>query len=509
MDTAAPHRCHVCLATKAVVEDSKLCALCHEETRLLLARERDMEAVHKQSQDQVNAIFDLVDHPHLSSQDLDKQLVHLTKFLTIQFNKLKMLNLNIELNTINAAIDNLKYRIRYLNVEVELAKEGMEAKSQVLGAQREALQSKYNHTLAALDNSAQEYQQHNVHQIRRHLVKQRLLKYKSLRLLVFAHTESNTLLFYGQSIIPMSEFVSYNILSINNYLENLIRVQIQLQDLFAIDFPYLDGLRVYLPTSDFYTARQEKEHELKGEGEKDDNEPGFPELLHVDTPRPAVVVGNSEKVLKLGDQIKLPLSSKTLNRQRRLSKIDQRNTSRGPSPQHEESQSSVSRTASPVAQNGSNRKMVIVPHRILRLPFSRLSIREFLKFLLVVSKIIINFDYFLLQIGSCPRPESATYDMYALLEQVYRVDECLQQQLDAISSPTTPSAGSLDLHNSPNARPLSTVDIHPVMEKLYELMIVETLGDGKKGPPEILRNLNVRDFIISYKVKHDWDVIQK
>ncbi|KAG7192200.1 uncharacterized protein KQ657_001918 [Scheffersomyces spartinae] len=494
-----PHECHVCQkTTKTLVEDSKLCVLCQEETRLLIARERDLEAIHKQSQDQVNAIFDLIDHPQINLL-LDKELVHLTKFLTIQFNKLKMLNLNIELNTIHAAIDSLKYRIKYLNVEVDLAREGIDTKTQVLAQQRNELLFKYHQTLKALDTNAQDYQQHNVHQIRRHVVKQTLVKYKALKLLVFTTHSKELLFFYGQPIIAFGEFMSCNILVLNDFLENLVRLQIHLESLFSIDLPYLEGLRAYLPVSEFYNSRQEKELELKGEEDQHYEEhEAEQEDQHHQQPFNNIVGDNSEKVLKLGDQIKLPLSSKTLNRQRRLSVIDPKiitsSSSRGPSPttqKDESSTKSASRTASPMG----NKKMVIVPHRILRLPFSRLSIRDFLRFLLVLSKILINFDYFLLHVGS---RESTPYDMYDLLQQVHDVDKCLQPQQQQ----------QQQQHDTSDRSSISTVDIQPVMEKLYELIIVKPLSDTRKGPPELLRNLNVRDFIYSYKVKHDWDVIQ-
>lgn len=92
-------------------------------------------------------------------------------------------------------------------------------------------------------------------------------------------------------------------------------------------------------------------------------------------------------MIKLGDAYQLPLSSKTLNFQRRAARLSS-------SPIEPVELNSIPVIRQNSASSSAVRKITI-PHRIINKPFNKLSIKDFLEFLVVIVRIIANFQVLL------------------------------------------------------------------------------------------------------------------
>ena len=111
---------------------------------------------------------------------------------------------------------------------------------------------------------------------------------------------------------------------------------------------------------------------------------------------------DNERVIKLGNTIKLPLSSKTINSQLRRASLNKEDASSSSKP-NEVEKITPKKAPSPIRSTLSGKKMIILPHKILTKPFTKLTAKEVLKFLLIIVKILFNFKtFFYFTIDSIP-----------------------------------------------------------------------------------------------------------
>lgn len=205
------------------------------------------------------------------------------------------------------------------------------------------------------------------------------------------------LLFCHRPIINIDDIATAPILDLNEFLENLIRFQMVLSELFDVDLPFIDELQTQmLPNLRFYDLIREKETQMRGDStETDEKEPeDSPTPMSLIYPNRRVSMPTTSLQTVTGTSIEtppaaphrpdilLPLSSKTINSQRRatITKV-RRLVLTLPPP-------AITQTTL-----GTTRR-VIIPHRILLVPLNKIGVREFTKFMATIIKILVNFHVY-------------------------------------------------------------------------------------------------------------------
>lgn len=207
------------------------------------------------------------------------------------------------------------------------------------------------------------------------------------------------LLFCHRPIINVDDIATAPILDLNEFLENLIRFQMVLAELFDVDLPFIDELQSQmLPNLRFYDLIREKETQMRGDNnEADDDEPqDSPTPMSLIYPNRRVSMPTTSLQTVTGTSIEtppaaphrpdilLPLSSKTINSQRRATITRSR------------SRRLVLTLPPPAITQttlGTTRR-VIIPHRILLVPLNKIGVREFTKFMATLIKILVNFHVY-------------------------------------------------------------------------------------------------------------------
>ena len=82
-------------------------------------------------------------------------------------------------------------------------------------------------------------------------------------------------------------------------------------------------------------------------------------------------------------------------------------------------------------------KKIIIPHKIINKPFNKLSIKDFLKFVNVIVKIIINFQLFLIKINNSQEPKILDWYFQTILQEVMKVDQVLNDRIYTESTTNT------------------------------------------------------------------------
>ena len=103
-----------------------------------------------------------------------------------------------------------------------------------------------------------------------------------------------------QPILKVEEFLGYNLLVINQFLERLIVLQSQVAYLFNMELPYLNELVTFLPDEKFYNLIRKKEMIISGlDGNEEDDE-----QEDVKTPDiPNDIQNPTEKIFRMGMDI--------------------------------------------------------------------------------------------------------------------------------------------------------------------------------------------------------------
>lgn len=196
------------------------------------------------------------------------------------------------------------------------------------------------------------------------------------------------LLFCQRPIINVDDIATAPILDLNEFLENLIRLQRVLSVIFAVDLPFIDELMAtVMPNSRFFDLIRCKEAQMRGEDDEERLEDTTSSVSHLSSPTVGLLlvsVANGKLEISANPPSShpsalsfLPLLSKTINAQRRASL---RQTYLPPSRQ--------------LLPPASTTRRVIIPHRILLVPLAKIGTKDFCKLMGVLLKIHINFHMF-------------------------------------------------------------------------------------------------------------------
>lgn len=354
------------------------------------------------------------------------------KQLALQLQKLDIVNTRARIAGILRTHESLAEKVSTMEKKISELNQQIELKKNLIGSKQDQLTENFIAVSDTLDMETFRLQGNGMRYVLKQAATHQLRNFQVLREVAFSNIDrykagvsglrssrgKNKLEIFSQPVIPQASFLSYNnkLETINTYLENLIYLQVLICDLLRangvlIELPYLQALEKLLPDSNFYDLVQKKINLIL----EDTGTPGAQIIDDVETPEnvevgtgPQVVLATDgkDKIVIKDNVIHIPISFRTVNLQRRLSlrsptkesldyeleKITQNGvyesspTNTSPSPK--------SKAKSPRSVL-AGKQFVMVPHKILNKPFTRLLTEEYLRFLLVVSKIIINFHILL------------------------------------------------------------------------------------------------------------------
>ncbi|KAG7661612.1 uncharacterized protein J8A68_004881 [[Candida] subhashii] len=456
--------------------------------------------------------------------------------LAIQLNKSRMLGMRVKTDAIESTTSRLSERIE--KMEEEKVRREQELDEIRMGFLRKetALIKSYLETMDSLGNEIEEYKTTKNKQVEKQSLKLQYLNFKILYEIMFQYKEKGRLQFIHQPILKLEEFLGYNILVINQFLEKLIILQCHLSYLFRVELPHLHELIGFLPNGKFYDLIKKKQAMILGttEEEEEDNEESKDKPSETSsskgpipdtTPEPPKDIRNpKEKLIKLGDAYKLPLSAKTLNyqrRARRISSIDPSELNNIPilkerslSPNSTMAANISSATAIPTtgSTTGPKKHMIIIPHKIINKPFNKLSIKEFLKFLLVIVKVITNFQVFLMFTTNDNHDLSlddwCNFDKL-LREVVLNLDQFFNQRMNELEMGISiPRRGINHVGDGYS----DTTSFQILMEHVYELLMESSISRKQYNRPMALSDLKLRDLILNQtklNLSEEWDIVSE
>ena len=424
-------RCPLCHKPELYYNDL-ICSNCNNnELELIRNSCIENDSINDIARNKINTIFstcqdvkDLkgIELPPEISNETPQPSINAMKSLALQLIKLDILNTNLKIKNIDKTQELLDARTNELKNNIQIIQTKLDTKQERLDSTCSKLFNNFEETNDSLNAKIQEeYKFEKINQIKKQSIQLQYNNYKILKEMIFTSNNSKSanlnyitklkasssrnLLFHNRSILNINEFFSCNnkLPQINEFLENLIKLQVHLQDIFNMDsflLPYLEELIRYLQNSKFYDMIQEKENFMINGGKLSSDEIEDAEEEKNSTVQE--MKADNERVIKLGNTIKLPLSSKTINSQLRRASLNKEDASSSSKP-NEVEKITPKKAPSPIRSTLSGKKMIILPHKILTKPFTKLTAKEYLKFLLIIVKILFNFKtFFYFTIDSIP-----------------------------------------------------------------------------------------------------------
>lgn len=469
-------KCPLCCRNQNTEKDLIVCSECINEDLAVIRNSCvENDKVNDKARSDINGILQL-SHRITKGSDLslgngDVIDIVAVKKLALQSLKLELINANIKIRNIDKTKDSMTSRIYKTNQDIVDVEQEISVIRDKLKTMESQMTSSFNDQIGKINDNINEFNNIKRVQIQRQILQFRFQQYNVFKEVIYTNKRSRRLL-YGQPILTINQFFDYNskLFILNGFIENLIKVQMNLTHLFPeIHLPYVEELQALLPTLDFYDLVQKKENFIINGGEIDTDSELEPQVEPVD-----VNDFSEERVVKLGGRIKLPLSSKTINNQLRRALFVDRREEEGPQklekPENQQPADVSTPTAPPTAPPPiTGKKMVIVPHKILTKPFTKLTSKEYISFILVIVKIIINFKVFLnATFNSVPKPSGFishtinhlnpynnddnhdnTYNFIKIIHQVMSLQEYFQWKL---SQTTIPSPSNDLLSRKPSSK---------------------------------------------------------
>lgn len=408
----------------SVVENEKTIHVIREEVNEVF---RKCEiARHRQSGEPVLGVRDNVESTdEAAKRDQNSQLQKLPRpnqtsinHLALQLQKLDIVNTRARIAGVLRTQESLREKVAGMEQKIaQLRREILNKKQQINTRQAQLSETfisrsdSLNVDIFRLQGNGMRYvlKQAASHQLNNFMVVKEvafpnLEKYKAQANGLRSSRGRSKLELFSQPVIPLQQFLAYNnkLETINTFLENLIHLQKLICDLLRvtgtdIELPYLPALEKLLPDSKFYELVQKKIN-LIMDDVPDSTEDSVANTgsVHSDSPQVVLATDGKDKIVVKDNVIHIPISFRTMNLQRRLSLK---------SPTKESFELEKAELSPPVSPKTKTRKdsvlagkqFVMVPHKILNKPFTRLLTEEYLRFLLVVSKIVINFQVLLRQ----------------------------------------------------------------------------------------------------------------
>lgn len=413
-------------------QKSFICGDCvHERIEVIRNSVIDNDYSNNSMRRSINSIFDLCERMCYTETGVTPQMyaelftpaseslrphILLVKHLALQLHRMEVSRSRLKVNGIQRTTDSLTARVNNQKAKVDKLRKECELRRSQLSSAEGYLSERFKESDGELDSQLGQLHAEKIGRVTRQAFQLHFNHYKVLRDVAFSYLSPRqvgtrlapTLRLFGLPVIPLSSFLSHNnkLTTINTFIENLIRLQILLVDLFStpndpLDLPHLPYLRHQLPDSTLYDAVQERINTFMA---------GSDETLSEDVPPQSpdedVSQGddsNIDKVIVRDNVIRVPLSSKTANFQRRASLKPGSEKSWAESVAGEDvaerpisprTTSRESTASAPKSSIAPGRKVVIIPHKILTKPFTKLNLKEYLKFIIVVVKIIVNFQIF-------------------------------------------------------------------------------------------------------------------
>lgn len=450
--------CPICLKKEYPKHQDLLCGNCvHDQIEIIRNSVVDNERTNGILRNDINAVFtacETIRSQKMTEDDFAKLRLTLdpdstpdvifngvskpnlpvpgvvaVKHLALQLQKLDTVNTRSKLAGIQNTHDAMTAKVASLEEKVKQLREKIAKEQSVLASKREEFAETYMRKSDALDLEIFRVQGNGMRFVLKQEVELQLRNFQVLREVAFPNYDKwkvasgsrksgrLKLELFAQPVILLPSFLANNKLeNINTFLENLIYLQVLLYDFFSVnnmplDLPYLDTLKQLLPDSNFFDLVHKKfsfivnEPETTDMPESNGSNPSLPELDPHERPVELAKDGSDKIVIK-NNVIHIPISFRTVNLQRRLSlkspeketlsfdneklltneSIEATKAMNSPSPK------SKPRTTKSILKG---KQIVIVPHKILTKPFTRLLSTEYLRFLLVVVKIIMNFQVIL------------------------------------------------------------------------------------------------------------------
>ncbi|KAI3405321.2 hypothetical protein KGF56_001862 [Candida oxycetoniae] len=350
----------------------------------------------------------------------------------------------------------------------------------------------YEEQISKVIKQIEEFEMTRIKQVEMQALKIQNHNFQILLDMSFQKSEKKrTLLFHYQPILKIEEFLGYNLTVINQFVERLIDLQRQLSFLFKIQLPHLDTLCKCLPSKRFYDLLKKKEMLITGQKDSIIDEERY-QSEYSTTPKEIDYA--TEKIVRLGDAYQLPLSSKTLNYQRRVarsSSVEPGELNQIPTIVRENSS-----TPSALSQPGSaTSKKITIPHRIINKPFNKLSIKDFLEFLVIIVKVSANFEVFLGHFSMQGREFSIdeSADFEKILNEIAHLDT--QYPLGSVVEKRHPYQ-----------------NFQKRLEHVYNQIINSLFAKKQHNKPVALQNLNFKNLFLNQPKsdqRDDWDIISE
>lgn len=437
----------------------------------------------------LDALYYLLDH------ELPTPSIFSIISLSIQLKKLQLLDLKLRVDSIHRARGQLTTKVEKLTDKKLLFEQKLDQIRLKMLKKEASMIRIYQEELEKLNTKIEDYQLTKIKQVELQALKLQHANFKVICEVSF-HQKDKKLLLNQQPILKVEEFLGYNLLVINQFLERLIVLQSQVAYLFNMELPYLNELVTFLPDEKFYNLIRKKEMIISGlDGNEEDDE-----QEDVKTPDiPNDIQNPTEKIFRMGDGYNLPPSSKTLNFQmrRRASSVEPADLNNIPVIK-ELSLPLSSPSKKPVS------KKIIIPHKIINKPFNKLSIKDFLKFVNVIVKIIINFQLFLIKINNSQEPKILDWcNFQTILQEVMKVDQVLKDRI------YTESTTNTEVTQIP--KKIDTKEnFESIMEHVYNTLMRSSYSRKQHSGPVALQDLNLKSLINNQpklNFSNEWDIV--
>lgn len=440
-------RCPWCLKPEQQALQDFLCANCHRD-KIEAIRNSCLlnDTINGDNRDDINRIFEIsecIRRGEIPKGLYSSQSMVAIKVLSLLLIKRELLNKAIRLR--NIELSTLAIQQKVIKLNEQIVNKEHETKEQLykINTMGVRLLHDFDNKLQLVEQETSDLKKGRIIQIRKQAIQLQYQNFKVLKEICLGiRNKGHIVLLFNQPVISIEDFFEYNnkLFYLNGFLENLIKLQMHLVRILDIKVPYLEELISYFPDTDFYNLVQQKENFMINGGELEQNSDDDDEVGTIDVGD--LDMDDPNKIVKLGGTIKLPLSSKTINNQLRRASMARANSfskDNTPDPQSEALPSpQLSPTKPQLKSNLSGKRVVIVPHKILTKPLTKLTSKEYLKLLLIIVKILVNFKVILSNtIGRLPKNtlgEEKDYDIKSILFHIIKIDEYFEHELMNLNS---------------------------------------------------------------------------
>ncbi|CAK9437325.1 uncharacterized protein LODBEIA_P17030 [Lodderomyces beijingensis] len=474
------------------------------------------------SKQQVHNVYESMDQ----DGPLTPSIASIT-LLAVQLNKLKIHEKRRKVDSLTHARNQMQQAVDGLRGDITQKEKEIDSMRLKLLQKEAALLRDFDVETEHRIKQIRDFEMNKIRQVEIQALRLQSSNFRVL-LEVSFHKQKQKLLFHHQPILVMEEFLGYNLSVINQFIERMIVFQKQFAQVCKINLPHLDMLSKFLPNTRFYDLLKKKELMITGGKEEEDNDDDDDDAGDENRGRnKGSAVGGardagdnksspagmdddddntSEKIVKLGNAYKLPLSSKTLNYQRRVARsnsIEPDELNQIPTIVREYSSTPSSSPSKPTSRK------ITIPHRIINKPFNKLSIKDFLEFLVIIVKVVMNFEVILRVFYNNNNNNNNNSEEKSINPE----DSCsFEKLLTEISRLDTKYLVDINKSLSSQYAMHSQLHFQERLEQAYNLIINSAYAKQQHNKPVALQNLNFKNLFLNRTksdVKDDWDLVSE